>query len=99
MSRESCRAVRLVRVRLRLRLRVTSGWGWGWGWGYLAAMRSCCSVEEVSCEALLEGGRREPALCTARALPPRLPPSRSVYSAAAWSGSGLGLGGLGLGLG
>ena len=35
VSRESCRAVRLVRVRLRvrlrIRLRITSGWGWGWG--------------------------------------------------------------------
>ena len=30
-----------------------------------------------------------PALCTARALPPRLPPSRSVYSAAAWVGLGV----------
>ena len=87
----------LPRVGVGVRVRVTSGWGWGWGWGYLAAMRSCCSVEEDSWELLLGGGRRDPALCTARALPLRLPPSRSVYSAAAWSGSGLGLGGLGLG--
>ena len=29
VSRESCRAVRLVRLRVRVRVRITSGWGWG----------------------------------------------------------------------
>ena len=43
-----------------------SGWGQGSGWARLAAMRSCCSVEEESCDALLGGERREPALCTPR---------------------------------
>jgi len=57
-------------------------------------------VVEESLEALLGGGRREPALCAPRFLPPSAPPSRSVYSAAAWLGLGSGLGsGLGLRLG